>query len=136
MVENKITDLKKKIEQYENLSDTDKINNISLYNEIVKELNSCKILLIAIKNTFENIGNEESDLDEEQPSGGKNKKSKKKTNETVDNLMENVTTVKTKLENKELTLQELIHLYNQFYQNKTKLVEALKEKKMEIIKIE
>ena len=139
MVENKLEDLKKKINQYENLTDSEKINNIQLYNELASELDKCKIILAASKNTFKNIGqSDEFDIDDISTNSIKKKQKKIKTKEelNMEKLMENIKEMRSQLENKDLTLQELIHLYDQFNHTQIKLKSMLKDKKMEIIKVE
>ena len=139
MVEQKIDDLKKKIDQYESMKDSEKINNIQNYNELSKELNNCKIILTASKNTFKNIETNITDNDMENDNS-KKKKGKKISNEnddtSIEYLMVSVKEIKKQLDNNNLTLQEMIHLYDQFNRIKLKLTEMLKEKKMEIIKVE
>lgn len=139
MVEQKIEDLKKKMDQYENMKDTGKINNIQNYNELIKELNSCKIILAASKNTFKNIETftKDSDVDNDNSKKKKGKKNNKEKDDTsVEYLMESVKDIKKQLDSSNLTLQEMIHLYAQFIETKLKLTDILKNKEMEIIKVE
>ena len=142
MVEQKIEDLKKKIDQYESLKDTEKLNNTQNYNDLIKELDSCKIILAASKNTFKNIEkNTITDINDSDSENDNSKKKKgkkistEKDNTSIEYLMDCVKDVKKQLDNNNLSLQEMIHLYAQFNETKLKLTEMLKEKKMEIIKI-
>lgn len=121
-LENKIDLLKKKIIEYEEFDDNEKINKIQEYNKIIQEKEKCSNLILDYKKS----------LDEIKP---KKNKQKKHSNENISTLLNKMHEIKKVLELNTLPIKELIVHYQELCEIKSILEEHFKNKKMEILEL-
>lgn len=119
-IEEKIVELKLQAEEYNKLSDQDKIKNIDTYNKIVQERELCTSVINEFKKSI-TIDVTKSTTKKKQP--------------TPDALMDKVHEIKIKMDSDDMKLDELIDLYTQLCDAKSKLDVHFTNKKMQIIKL-
>ena len=117
-IEERIGALRSQAEEYDQLSDQDKIKNIDTYNKIVQEREICIALIGDFKVSLTTP-----------------KSNNKKKQPNTDALMEKVHDIKTKIESDDIKLDELVDLYTQLSDAKSKLDVHFTNKKMQIIKL-
>ena len=116
-IEDRILTLKKETEQYEKLEDTNKIQQIDQFNQLIKEKEVCEEVL----NNYKNLLTVEP----------KKKKVTVCDDKTFNKYMEQVHEIKQKLE-QNIPLDELIELYTKFNEAKFQIDAYLNCKKMVI----
>lgn len=127
-VEEMVILLKQQTNQYNELSDQDKIKNIDAYNKLIKEKDNCAKELEKYKESFI-MANKPKD----------NKEQTQDNNKLNDNLLETsidkINEIKMKIDNPTAKLHELIGLYEQLTEMKLQLDDCFQNKKMEIVKL-
>jgi hypothetical protein len=117
-LEEKIDKLKTKAETYDKLTDNEKIQNFEEYNQMLVEQNEYNALLMNYKNVLSNDN-------------------KKKKNVTCDDkafgiLMTQVHEIKQKMDENNISLDELMELYGTLNDAKIKIDVYLNNKKISI----
>ena len=126
-LEDKIILLKIQIEEYDKLSNQDKIKNVEKYNKMIKEKDDYVTMLEKYKEMFILID--------------KKNNMKKKGDTPLDDellaiLLNDVYEIKTSIEtHSNIKLDELIKLYDQLTETKFQLDSYFQSKTMEIIKL-
>ena len=117
-LEEKIGKLKTRAENYDKLTDNKKIQNFEEYNQMAKEKDEYSAILMNFKNTL-------------------NGDPKKKKNVICDDktfgvLMTQIHEIKQKMDDNNISLDELMELYGKLNDAKTKIDVYLNNKKMVI----
>lgn len=121
--ESQIEDLSKQAIYYQSLDNTEKIQNITLYNSLIELTAEYEGVLDVYKTRLEDIN-------------GIKKKKVAYNNKTFTDALSKISKIRQKIDEKEATsLDELLVLYEELKTLQMKIVPYLETKKLEIVKI-
>lgn len=124
-IEDKITLLKLKAIEYDEMTDQNKITNLDKYNKIVKEKDNCIAQLEKYKELIMLIDTQTINTNE-----------KSHNNDIFDSLLQKIHEIKNKMNNQNVKLDELIELHVQLTEIKSQFGACSQNKKLEIIKLQ
>lgn len=124
-IEDKITLLKLKAIEYDEMTDQNKITNLDKYNKIVKEKDNCIAQLEKYKELIMLIDTQTINTNE-----------KSHNNDIFDSLLQKIHEIKNKMNNQNVKLDELIELHVQLTEIKSQFEACSQNKKLEIIKLQ
>lgn len=118
-IETRIAELKSRANEYEKMSDQDKIKNLNEYDKIITEKELCIDIINTYKYAISNTNNENN------------------TNAEFDVsiLMENINNIKKRIEDNDIPIHELIDLHRQLSIMIGYLNKYFHNKKLEIIQL-
>ena len=118
-VEQQIKQLGEKVDLYNKMDEIAKVNNVAMYNEIVKQKELCTDMLDNYKTAVSKVGNSACEV-----------------NGNVGDLVATVNKIKAATEGGDVKLEDLVSNYVELAKVRGGLNKFLENKKMEIIKVD
>ncbi|QKF93695.1 hypothetical protein QKU48_gp0237 [Fadolivirus algeromassiliense] len=121
-LEKRIENLKKRINDYEQMDENSKISNVQEYKEIQKEKDICSTIIDGYKQSLND------------PKTKKDNK-KKQTNDNISELLNKMYEIKKIIEGNNLEVDKMVTYYQELCNIRNILNDHFKNKKMEIVNI-